>query len=133
VVALFNTLHRFSESLQAVDTFREMWQDVKARDVVGNGTDEQEKLFSEVQKAVQGTPRMQPTPAPIISPAPSQVPEAQSQTPASFVDMPIFQQLNTRGQVLFGMCKQHAIACWSILTEIWTDLVDTVSPLRTEL
>jgi len=133
VVALFNTLHRFSESLQAVDTFREMWRDVKARDVVKNGTNEQEKLFSEVQKAVQGTPRMQPPPAPIISPAPEPVPEEQTQLLGSLLDIPALQQLYTRGQALLTMCKHHAVMCWSLLTEAWTDLVDAVSPLRTEL
>ena len=133
VVALFNTLHRFSESLQAVDTFREMWRDVKDRDVVENGTNEQEKLINEVQKAVQGTPRMHPTPTPAVSPVQSRVLGEQAQPLASFLGIPILQLISARIRAFLNECKRHTILCWSILTEAWTDLVDAVSPLRTEL
>ncbi|KAF8829079.1 hypothetical protein HHX47_DHR3001017 [Lentinula edodes] len=43
VVALLNTLHRFSESLEAVNKFRRMWADM--------GSSESEQLILEAEKA----------------------------------------------------------------------------------
>lgn len=43
VVALINTLFRFSESLKAVETFRRMWRELDEADT--------EKIASEVEKA----------------------------------------------------------------------------------
>lgn len=43
VVALLNTLHRFSESLEAVNKFRRMWADM--------GSPESEQLILEAEKA----------------------------------------------------------------------------------
>jgi len=43
VVALINTLHRFSESLEAVNDFREMWAVA--------GPDDSAKLIREAEKA----------------------------------------------------------------------------------
>jgi ERO1-like protein beta len=50
VVALINTLHRFSESLEAVEDFREMW---KATTVA-----EGEKLIVEAERAAAATSRV---------------------------------------------------------------------------
>jgi hypothetical protein len=44
VVALINTLHRFSESLHAVDIFRRLWRESNA--------EESAKLIREADKAV---------------------------------------------------------------------------------
>ncbi|KAI0297095.1 endoplasmic oxidoreductin [Russula brevipes] len=53
VVALINTLHRFSESLHAVDIFRRLWRESNA--------EESAKLIREADKAVN-TPLPRPTP-----------------------------------------------------------------------
>lgn len=45
VVALINTLHRFSESLHAVDVFRRLWRDSSA--------EQSAKLVLEAEKAVK--------------------------------------------------------------------------------
>jgi hypothetical protein len=45
VVALINTLHRFSESLHAVDVFRGLWRETSA--------EESAKLIQEAEKAVR--------------------------------------------------------------------------------
>ncbi|KAF7376325.1 Endoplasmic oxidoreductin-1 [Mycena sanguinolenta] len=50
VVALINTLHRFSESLEAVENFREMWKATSA--------DEGEKLIVEAERAAAATSRV---------------------------------------------------------------------------
>ena len=44
VVALINTLHRFSESLQAVDVFRRLWRE--------SSVEESAKLVQEAERAV---------------------------------------------------------------------------------
>jgi ERO1-like protein beta len=44
VVALINTLHRFSESLHAVDDFRRLWRESNA--------EESAKLIREAEKSV---------------------------------------------------------------------------------
>ncbi len=44
VVALINTLHRFSESLHAVEVFRRLWRESNA--------EESEKLIREAENAV---------------------------------------------------------------------------------
>ena len=44
VVALINTLHRFSESLHAVEVFRRLWRE--------SNTEESENLIREAEKAV---------------------------------------------------------------------------------
>ena len=44
VVALINTLHRFSESLHAVEVFRRLWRQSNA--------EESENLIREAEKAV---------------------------------------------------------------------------------
>jgi Endoplasmic Reticulum Oxidoreductin 1 (ERO1) len=44
VVALINTLHRFSESLHAVDVFRRLWRE--------SSVEESAKLVQEAQRAV---------------------------------------------------------------------------------
>lgn len=44
VVALINTLHRFSESLHAVDVFRRLWRE--------SSVEESAKLVQEAEKAV---------------------------------------------------------------------------------
>ncbi|KAF8482907.1 endoplasmic oxidoreductin [Russula ochroleuca] len=54
VVALINTLHRFSESLHAVDVFRRLWRESSA--------EESAKLVREAEKAVK-TPLPRPSPS----------------------------------------------------------------------
>ncbi|KAK7472679.1 endoplasmic oxidoreductin-1 [Stygiomarasmius scandens] len=49
VVALFNTLHRFSESLEAFDMFRKMWSEIS--------DSESEELIHEAERAAAGIPR----------------------------------------------------------------------------
>lgn len=52
VVALINTLHRFSESLEAVEDFREMWKATSADD------GEREKLIVEAERVAAATSRV---------------------------------------------------------------------------
>lgn len=53
VVALINTLHRFSESLEAVEGFREMWK--------ATSTAEGEKLIVEAERLAAATSRVRRT------------------------------------------------------------------------
>ncbi|KAF9075420.1 hypothetical protein BDP27DRAFT_1257115 [Rhodocollybia butyracea] len=53
VVALVNTLHRFSESLEAVNQFRQLWADMSST--------ESEQLILEAEKAAIPIPRRSPT------------------------------------------------------------------------
>lgn len=46
VVALINTLHRFSESLHAVERFREMWKKT--------GEEDSARLIHEAERAITG-------------------------------------------------------------------------------
>ncbi|KAJ7772583.1 hypothetical protein DFH07DRAFT_802407 [Mycena maculata] len=55
VVALINTLHRFSESLEAVEDFREMWK--------GTSEAEGEKLIVEAERSAAAASRPRPSPA----------------------------------------------------------------------
>ena len=55
VVALINTLHRFSESLHAVEVFRRLWRESNAEEL--------EKLIREAEKAVNSPVRSAEVPA----------------------------------------------------------------------
>jgi ERO1-like protein beta len=55
VVALINTLHRFSESLHAVEVFRRLWRESNAEEL--------EKLIREAENAVNTPVRSAEGPA----------------------------------------------------------------------
>ena len=61
VVALINTLHRFTESLAAVNDFRKMWAEADP--------DEEAQLIQEAESAVAGASKVgySPSPSPIHS------------------------------------------------------------------
>ena len=52
-MALINTLHRFSESLAAVNDFRKLWAAADAQD--------EERMIEAAASAVAGSPRVRPT------------------------------------------------------------------------
>jgi len=122
VVALINTLHRFSESLHAVELFREMWKKT--------GEEDSARLIHEAERAVTGNPRTTPD----VQTAPTQSPTATTrrQTPNA-LQRTVWSRLRAH---LFGLvdnCKRHTLACFGLLSKIWQRLSKAVLPLRTEL
>ncbi|KAG9316344.1 hypothetical protein JVU11DRAFT_2375 [Chiua virens] len=113
VVALINTLHRFSESLHAVEVFREMWKKTGEEDFM--------RLIHEAEKAVSGEPHSgadtQTVPPVVDARRPRQNP---------------LQQLQGRVFDFLDGCKRHTLACLTSLSETWQRLSRAVS-LRTEL
>ncbi|KAH0827544.1 hypothetical protein J3R83DRAFT_4265 [Lanmaoa asiatica] len=122
VVALINTLHRFSESLHAVEHFREMWKKT--------GEEDSARLIHEAERAVTGNPR--PTP---------DAQTAQGRFPATATRRPIPKALqqNVRSKLwlhlsdLVDNCRRHTLTYLDLLSEIWQRLSKAVFPLRTEL
>ncbi|KAI9442160.1 endoplasmic oxidoreductin [Lactarius indigo] len=93
VVALINTLHRFSESLHAVDVFRKLWRE--------SNTEESEKLIREAEMAVN-TP---------LSP-PSQMTYADALSNTNFVEA-----LQQRARLWVRACKEGTIECARVVKE----------------
>jgi hypothetical protein len=93
VVALINTLHRFSESLHAVEVFRRLWRE--------SNTEELEKLIREAEKAVN-TPLSRP----------SQTTSAGALPTSNFVEA-----LQQRARLWVRACRESAIECASVVKE----------------
>ncbi|KAH9979179.1 endoplasmic oxidoreductin [Russula compacta] len=93
VVALINTLHRFSESLHAVEVFRKLWRDSNA--------EESANLIREAEKAVN---MPLPRPSPPVS--------ANAPLVTSLVE--VFQQ---RAALWIRACKEGTIECVSAVKE----------------
>ncbi|KAH7888535.1 hypothetical protein F5I97DRAFT_710907 [Phlebopus sp. FC_14] len=138
VVALINTLHRFSESLHAVERFREMWRNVREKD--------SERLIHKAEKAAVGKV---PVPASIYtvisltrtlskprkSPAQSS-PSHKTPVVVFEAHQPNFRLLGRVKLHFLGMvesCRRHTLACFGLLSEIWRRMKQQVFPVRTEL
>ncbi|KAH7908468.1 hypothetical protein BJ138DRAFT_1068768 [Hygrophoropsis aurantiaca] len=123
VVALINTLHRFSESIHAVERFREMWRQTDDQD--------SQHLIHEADKAVFGNPRKN-SPSPASSPQPSLPLNQNSSTTPSDISQSL-DKLRSHIHDLLGKCKQQTLGCFGFLSDIWRRMGEVMSPLRTEL
>ncbi|KAF9244963.1 hypothetical protein BU15DRAFT_85793 [Melanogaster broomeanus] len=106
VVALINTLHRFSESLHLVEQFREMWRKT--------GEQDSERLIHQAEKAVAGNAD------PLLASSESFQTDALSRLQIGWLE-------------LVEYCRRHTLTCFGSLSELWQRLSKTVFPLRTEL
>ncbi|KAE9411253.1 endoplasmic oxidoreductin [Gymnopus androsaceus JB14] len=92
VVALINTLHRFSESLDAVNMFRHIWADM-------NST-ESEKVILEAEKAASSIPRTSPP----VGREPSHN---------------LFEEASNRFVSVFQICKESTVGmCLRVLSGV---------------
>ncbi|KAF5370868.1 hypothetical protein D9758_001902 [Tetrapyrgos nigripes] len=89
VVALFNTLHRFSESLEAYNMFRRMWSEISAS--------ESEELIYEAERAAAGIPRT------VAQPIPSA----------------IFGEARVRLGTFLHFCKENTLECVARIVRMW--------------
>jgi len=113
VVALINTLHRFSESLHAVEHFRGMWKKT--------GEADSTRLLHKAERAVGGnTPPVQSSPSP-------------TQPLTSNVLHHAWSRLQVHLYDLTDRCRRHTLACFDVLSEIWQKLSNAILPQRTEL
>ncbi|KAK0212863.1 hypothetical protein DFS33DRAFT_1284975 [Desarmillaria ectypa] len=100
VVALINTLHRFSESLNAANIFRGMWQDI-------SHTKSQEDIIREVENV----PR-QPRPSPGIG----------HEWKGN-----VFEEIRMRFTSLFRVCKESTAECVGMLLRLWMRALRAIS------
>ncbi|KAJ7346838.1 hypothetical protein DFH08DRAFT_203690 [Mycena albidolilacea] len=105
VVALINTLHRFSESLEAVEDFREMWKATSADD------GEREKLIVEAERAAAATSRPRPSPA------------AGREQDEKRLDVVLARWLR--------VCKESTIGCMGLVVAMWQRGMKAVASLFT--
>ncbi|KAG1737692.1 hypothetical protein EDB19DRAFT_1717337 [Suillus lakei] len=124
VVALINTLHRFSESLQAAEIFRDMWRQT--------GDSDANHLIEEAERAVVGNPRKSPPHESTQTsiPAKAHHPHPPSPSPSYTVSIETIQSYLRQ---LIRRCKKHTLSCFSIFSQVWQQLRDAMFPLRTEL
>jgi hypothetical protein len=94
VVALINTLHRFSESLEAVDDFRAMW--------AKTGTEDSEKLIHDVEATATYT---RPRPSPHAG--------------SHLQHRHILDDIRTRIEVWMEVCREGTVECVFILLDVW--------------
>jgi len=102
VVALVNTLHRFSESLEAVNQFRKLWSESSAT--------ETEELIQEAEKVTTARPRHSPSPL------------AGREGPDN-----LLEEARTRVAALFRVCKESTVGCMAVLLNMWLKGVRAVS------
>ncbi|KAF8236586.1 endoplasmic oxidoreductin [Tricholoma matsutake] len=95
VVALINTLHRFAESLEAVNEFRAMWSAMSRSD--------SEKLIVETEKGRLITFR-QPRPSALVG----------EQDPANMLG-----DVQNRLASMIRVCKDSTVGCMSLLVEVF--------------
>nr|GAT43005.1 endoplasmic oxidoreductin-1 [Mycena chlorophos] len=101
VVALINTLHRFSESLAAVDTFRKMWR--------ATSVEESEQLIVEAERVAKESSRPQPSPRAGHEYDPQEM-------------------LLTRW---LRVCKESTVECVGMFVQIWLRAVSAVASVFT--
>ncbi|KAG6378143.1 hypothetical protein JVT61DRAFT_13831 [Boletus reticuloceps] len=122
VVALINTLHRFSESLHAVEHFRDMWKKTGEEDSV--------RLIHEAEKAVTGNPR----PTHDVQTTPTNLPPAAPHRPTpNALQRDVWSRLQAHLIYMVDNCRRHTLTCFGLLSEVWKRLSKAVFPLRTEL
>jgi len=105
VVALINTLHRFSESLEAVNDFRTMWAETSAKDSA--------KLIHEAEAATSTHARPRPSPLAGYLPRPKN----------------LLVEIRTRLQALTEACKDGTAECVGILVDVWERCLKALSSL----
>ncbi|KAJ6499091.1 hypothetical protein C8R45DRAFT_981077 [Mycena sanguinolenta] len=103
VVALINTLHRFSESLEAVENFREMWK--------ATSVDDGEKLIVEAERAAAATSRPRPSPV------------AGTQPNDKRLDVVLARWLR--------VCKDSTIGCMGLVVAMWRRALEALASLWT--
>ncbi|KAI6157561.1 hypothetical protein BKA82DRAFT_4058590 [Pisolithus tinctorius] len=122
VVALVNTLHRFSESLHLVEQFRDMWKNVGQRD--------SERLIHEAEEAVEGYPRKTPS----VKPPVSSGPELERPQDITDANDGWVARLQARSFQFVQGCKQHGLDCVGQLSGFWQYFYHAILPeTRTEL
>ncbi|KAA1476037.1 endoplasmic oxidoreductin [Dentipellis sp. KUC8613] len=104
VVALINTLYRFSESLKAVDEFRHLWRETSDAD--------SDELIREANRAVAGWPRPSPAVGDDYPP------------PTNFVE-----QIQRRLAPLMRACKESTVGCVGIVMQILERVTSAFSSL----
>ncbi|KAJ7217832.1 hypothetical protein GGX14DRAFT_598179, partial [Mycena pura] len=102
VVALINTLHRFSESLAAVDGFRTMWK--------ATSTEEGEQMVVEAGRVASATSRPRPSPA------------------AGREDQRQREMLLARW---LRVCKESTVGCVSMVVAMWLRAVGALASIFT--
>ncbi|KII92731.1 hypothetical protein PLICRDRAFT_172784 [Plicaturopsis crispa FD-325 SS-3] len=108
VVALINTLHRFTESLEIVNSFRQMWANTSPAD--------SEELIRDAEKATAGRPR---TPSPSAS--------ARDGSDAG----DIIGEARARVEALLAVCKQGTQGCVAVLFEVWEKAIGLLRSVYT--
>ncbi|KAI0030957.1 hypothetical protein K488DRAFT_79364 [Vararia minispora EC-137] len=103
VVALMNALHRFTESLHAVELFRMMWREASE--------DESEALKREAENALR-----QPQPSPRAG---ADRPPAQN----------LFEELQWRLESLLKMCKDSTVECVGLIMGAAETFASTIGSL----
>ncbi|KAJ7925012.1 hypothetical protein B0H13DRAFT_1977211 [Mycena leptocephala] len=103
VVALINTLFRFSESLEAVEDFREVWKATSAA--------EGEKLIVEAERSAAATSRPRPSPA------------AGREPDEKRLDVVLARWLR--------VCKESTIGCMGLVFAMWQRGVQALASLFT--
>ncbi|KAL4080329.1 hypothetical protein V8B97DRAFT_1931723 [Scleroderma yunnanense] len=129
VVALINTLHRFSESLHMVEQFREMWKHV--------GQGDSERLIHEAERAVEGYLRKS-LPGSKHSSSRKQQVVLEAPSPDRVQSEPTHHSVTVEIQTclleLIETSKEYALACFGLLSEFWKRLGKLIPPKsRTEL
>jgi len=104
VVALINTLHRFSESLNAANIFRGMWQDI-------SHTESQENIIREAESMPH-----QPRP---------------SQGIGHGLKSTVLEQIRMRFTSLFRVCKESTAECVGLLLRFWMRGLRAISSVFT--
>jgi len=105
VVALINTLHRFSESLEAVNDFRKMWAETSPKDSA--------KLIQEAEAVV--STRAQPRPSPLAGYLPR--------------PMNLVAEIRTRLRVWAEVCMDGTVECVCMLFDVWERCLRTLRSL----
>ncbi|KAG2015449.1 endoplasmic oxidoreductin-1 [Coprinopsis cinerea AmutBmut pab1-1] len=100
IVALMNTLFRFSESLKAVDDFRKMWKELDA--------DETQSLASKAESTATALPKPSP--------------QVGAMVPISFID-----QLAEELRSWFHLCKISTVDCINVFVRWFWRFVRAVS------
>lgn len=124
VVALINTLHRFSESLQAVETFRDIWKKT--------GKSDANHLIEEAERAVAGNPRKSPPHESMQESTPTKLhtPHPPSPSPSYTISLETIRRYLRQ---FIRKCKKHTLSCFGIFSQVWQQIHDAMFPLRTEL
>jgi len=104
IVALMNTLYRFSESLRAVDDFRQMWRNLDAT--------ETKVIAANVEKST--APKPHPSPAV----------HEETPPPRSVIDQ-LRQQLGS----IFKVCKNSTVDCIGIFSRLFWKMVQAITRL----